>query len=439
MTSGPGTFRTLGYALRHRGDAPAILTGIARDHGDAVHVRAGPVAFYLLSNPAHVVDVLHASEDGFERTSNERRVNRRLLDDALFASEGTTRRRQRDLMEPVMFEALPAAQARTVTRHAARMADAWRDGARIDAMAHAEWMTRGMLVEALFGLDPAQPEGRRVAEALLAVNMATDTSPLGATALGDRLLEPRRKRFRELLAETSALIDGLARRRVEEGLTGEDGLTMLLRAGERAMTVEQARNETIGIYRGHLVTGGTLAWAWYLLSQHPEARDRVEREAAELGRDPEGIDDLHRLPFTVAVFLETIRLYPAAWVLGRRPVTDRVVAGTAVPAGSTVVVCPWVVQRDPRWWDEPDTFRPERFAEPLAGADHQGDAYLALGLGSKRCMGSHLLPVEAAFTLATVARRWRLELKPGHRPEIEAKATLKPRGGMPMTVRAATG
>jgi cytochrome P450 len=202
------------------------------------------------------------------------------------------------------------------------------------------------------------------------------------------------------------------------------------------MPPAQARDEVIGLYRGHLGVGAVLSWTWWLLSEHPDVRAEVEREADTLGRDPLEHADLARIPVTLGAFREAIRLYPTAWLLARRAVADHPVDGTTIPAGSNVLVSPWIVQRDPRSWDDPETFRPGRYDDPTVPSDHQGPAYAAQGFGSKRCMGMELLPMEAAFVVATVARRWRLELRRGHRVELLPKVTLKPKGGLPMVVRA---
>jgi cytochrome P450 len=178
-----------------------------------------------------------------------------------------------------------------------------------------------------------------------------------------------------------------------------------------------------------------LSWSWFLLSQNPDVRGQVEREAGALGGDPASLEDYHRLPVTAGAFREAIRLYPTAWLLARRAATDHRVNGTTIPAGASVLVSQWILQRDPRNWDDPEAFRPDRYADPFATSDRQAPAYFPQGLGSKRCMGMELLPVEVTLVLATVARRWRLDVPEGHRVELLPKVTLKPKGGLPMVVR----
>ena len=435
---GPRTFRMIGNAIRYRGDAPGMMTAIARRYGDVAFFRIGPVGFYLLSSPELAHDVLVASDGHFQRIAGERRVSGRLLHDALFASENPKHAEQRRLMEPVMYEQVPPAHAGTIARFAERMTSSWRDGVRIDVVAEADRMTRDLMVDVIFGVDPAEPDGRRLADAVMAANDALNAVMLGATPLGDRLPSPSRSRFRRSLAELDAAVDDLARSRIADGLEGDDILSMLLRAHDRAMPPAQARDEAIGLFRGQMGAGAVLSWTWLLLSQHPDVRARVEAEADALGRDPVGADDLAGLRVTAGSFREALRLYPTAWVLARKAVADHRVDGFTIPTGASVVVSPWILQRDPRSWDEPEAFRPERYEDPFETSDRQQPAYLPQGLGPKRCMGMRLLPVEIPFVLATVARRWRLDVQPGHRVELLPKVTLKPKGGLPMIPTART-
>jgi len=429
----------IGNGLRYRSDAPAMLTAIARAYGDVAFARIGPTSFYLLSNPDLAHDVLERSEDHFERIAGMRRVNERIVHEAVFASEGAAHAEQRRVLEPVMFHEAPRTHAGTVVRYARRMAESWRDGAELEVVAEAEHTTRDMLVEVLFGLDPAEPDGRRLADAVLATNDALNAILLGATPLGDRLPTRGRSRFRRRLAELDVTLADLARRRIDEGLTGDDVLTMFLRAGDPALSPELARDHALSQFRGHLGAGALLGWAWFLLSQQPGAAERLELEADALGRDPAAADDLRAIPWAMAVAHETLRLYPPAWLLARRTTADHRVDGTTIPAGSRVLISPWILHHYPRWWNDPEVFRPDRFEDPFRNADRLAPGYLALGLGSKRCLGIRFLPMEVALVVATVARRWRLELRPGHPVEPLAKATLRPKHGIAMIVRARNG
>ena len=186
---------------------------------------------------------------------------------------------------------------------------------------------------------------------------------------------------------------------------------------------------------GHETTANALAWSWYLLARHPEAERRLHAELdAALGGRPPGLADLARLPYARAVLAEAMRLYPPAWVIGRRCVAPFEVRGATLPARTVVLLSPYVVHRDPRWWPEPAAFRPERWA-PDAPERHKF-AYFPFGAGTRVCIGEQFAWMEGTLALATIAQRWRLRLAPGQTVAPQPMITLRPRGGMPMVAEA---
>jgi cytochrome P450 len=210
---------------------------------------------------------------------------------------------------------------------------------------------------------------------------------------------------------------------------------MLLRAtaGEREL-----RDQIVTmLLAGHETTASTLSWAWYLLSRHPEAAERLRVEAVEVlgDRTPE-FADLARLPYTGMVIQETMRLYPPVWALPRRAVTADEIGGYPVPAGADVMISPYTLHRHPRFWDEPDRFRPERFAADAPPVAHRY-AYVPFGAGPRICVGSHLGMLEATLVAAMVARRFRFEYAGTADPVPEAMLSLRIRGGLPVRVMPA--
>jgi cytochrome P450 len=201
------------------------------------------------------------------------------------------------------------------------------------------------------------------------------------------------------------------------------------------MTDAQFRDEVMTIFlAGHETTASALSWTWYLLSIHPDVRARMHEELDRVlaGRPPT-IEDLSQLAYTKQVVQEALRLYPPAWVVGRCPTEDDRIGGYFIPAGSLVFTCPWVTHRHPDFWEGPEGFDPERFA-PQRVAERPRFAYFPFGGGPRQCIGNTFALVEAQLVLATVAQRWRLDLVPGTRVQPEALITLRPRGGLPMTL-----
>jgi cytochrome P450 len=186
---------------------------------------------------------------------------------------------------------------------------------------------------------------------------------------------------------------------------------------------------------GHETTANALAWTFHLLAGNPSAQRRLGAELVEVLPDRlPSATDVARLPYTVAVVHEAMRLYPPAWVLARRLVEDRTVCGYALPAGSMIVSSPWVVHRDPQWWPRPDAFEPERWL--TAAPERPRYAYFPFGGGPRQCIGNSFAEMEAILVLAALCRHWTVTPVEGARIEPLALVTLRPAHGVPVTLTA---
>jgi cytochrome P450 len=182
-----------------------------------------------------------------------------------------------------------------------------------------------------------------------------------------------------------------------------------------------------------------LAWTWYLLARHPEIAARLAAQVDEvLGDRCPGFDDLARLPLARMAVEEAMRLYPPVWGVGRQAIAEDTVGGYRLPAGAVVNLSPWVTHRHPAVWSDPDRFDPDRFA-PEQAAGRPRFAYFPFSGGPRQCIGETFALVEAQIVVAMVLQRFRLGLRPGQVVEPEAHLTLRPRGGLPMTVEPRPG
>jgi cytochrome P450 len=200
------------------------------------------------------------------------------------------------------------------------------------------------------------------------------------------------------------------------------------------MSDRQLRDEVVTLFlAGHETTANALTWASYLLSTHVAVARRLRDEVDQAlqGRVPTA-SDLPTLAYTRMVIDETLRLYPPAWITNRRAIEEDTVCGYRIPADATVSISPYVTQRDPALWENPEGFDPDRFApERSAGRAHY--AYFPFGGGPRQCIGKGFALMESTLVLALLAQRYELHLMPGRRVETEAVATLRPRYGMWMT------
>ena len=197
------------------------------------------------------------------------------------------------------------------------------------------------------------------------------------------------------------------------------------------MTDRQLRDEAITLFlAGHETTASTLSWTWWLLAQNPVVEGKLHAELdAILGDRAPCLDDLPRLAYTGHVITESLRLYPAAWGMARLVVEDHEIAGYPVTKGMGVAMVQWVVHRDPRWYDAPDEFRPERWENDL-WKQLPRFAYFPFGGGPRQCIGNAFALMEATLILATIARKFRLRLEANHPVAPLASLTLRPRHGV---------
>ncbi|MGL5852452.1 MAG: cytochrome P450, partial [Phycicoccus sp.] len=223
-----------------------------------------------------------------------------------------------------------------------------------------------------------------------------------------------------------------------EGDRPDDMLQLLMDARDEAgepMSARQLRDETMTLYiAGHETTGNTLVWAYHLLSQNPEVFDRMAAEIDEIVGDRlPTMDDYRLLKYTEAVVKETLRLYPAAWLLRFTAASDVEIGGHHVDEGTDVWMSQWATHRDPRWFPEADRFRPERWVGDAA-SDIPSHAWFPFGGGQHVCLGNRFALVEAVLVLATIARRFRLQVEPGLELPPQPLLTLQPGRDVPARV-----
>jgi cytochrome P450 len=246
---------------------------------------------------------------------------------------------------------------------------------------------------------------------------------------------PMNIRVERAIRRLERILHAVIAERRKSGEDRGDLLSMLLRAQDeesgRRMTDTQLRDEVMTLFMaGHETTANTLAWTWFLLSQHPEveARLHAELDTVLAGRPPE-FGDLPRLPYTESVINETLRVYPTVWMVGRENIEPLELGGYPIPVGTTLFMPQWVIHRDLRWFDDPDAFRPERWEGGLMQRLHRY-AYFPFGGGPRICIGNNFALMEAALVLATVAQKFRLRLADDARVTPLPTMTLRPADGV---------
>jgi cytochrome P450 len=426
-----------------RRDTLGFLQRLASEYGDISQLTVGPQRVFFINHPEYAKDVLVTSQRNFLKGRGLERA-KLLLGNGLLTSEGEFHRRQRRLAQPAFHRERIASYGTVMAAYGARACGRWRDGATYDVAQEMMQLTLAIVGKTLFDAD-IEREAREIGDALTTTFELFSLAMYPFSELLDRLPLPSIIRFRRARARLDATIFRMIEERRSASLNGGDLdrgdlLSMLLLAQDAegdagGMTDEQLRDEAMTLLvAGHETTANALSWTWYLLSEHPdvEARLHAEVDTVLAGRTP-AADDVPRLPYTRMVLSESMRLYPPAWVLGRRAITDHELDGYVIPARSIVLLSQYIAHRDPRFFPQPERFDPERWT-PEAQAARPKLAYFPFGAGARQCIGEQFAWMEAILVLATIAQRWRLRLVEGHPVEPCPLITLRPRHGMRMTV-----
>jgi cytochrome P450 len=426
-TSPPGPKGSLlfGHLGELRRDALAFYTRCARDYGDVVALRFGWKRVYLLSHPDHIEQVLVTDSRNFTKHFGLR-LNRMLLGEGLLTSEGEFWLRQRRLIQPAFLREAVAGYGSAMVELAQRLVADWHDGETRDVHSDLTRLTLEIAAKTMFGVDFHDAAGPVIAEALDDVSDTFRARFYRLIPLPDFVPTPANLRLRRAIGRLDAILfDLIAQRKHGDG-KGTDLLSILMRArdeGDGRMTDRQVRDEAMTLFlAGHDTTALALSWGLYLLAQHPDVAAKLRSELCTvLGDRPATSADVSRLPFTDAVVHEIMRLYPPAYIIGRQAIAPFDVGGYQLPAGATVLMSQWVVQRDPRFYEEPERFYPERWLEGLARRLPKF-AYFPFGGGPRVCVGNTFAMLEAVLVLATLARKYGFSVTPG--PPVRPRPTI---------------
>jgi cytochrome P450 len=432
-----GDFLT-GHMREFHRDPFNFVTRCAREYGDIVRVRLLFIPAYFIFHPDHVESVLATNNRNFIKPRPVRTpFFKRMVGNGLLSSENSFWLRQRRLVQPAFHKERIASYGAVAVAQAGRMLVSWQDGQILDVHQEMMRLTLGIVTKSLFDADISQ-ESANVGEA---INRALEPFASIATLrwyLDNRLPTPGHKRFHRAMQQLDEIIFQIIRGRRASGQDQGDLLSELLRAEDEdghRMTDQQLRDEVFTlILAGHETTALALTWAWYLLAEHPEVERKLaaEIESVLQGRTP-GVADIQRLPYTEMVIKESLRLYPPGWAIGRQAVRACEVGGYQVPAGMQIYMFQWVLHRDPRYFSEPEEFRPERWSDDLARRLPRF-AYFPFGGGPRVCIGNAFAMMEAILLLATIAQKFRLKLEPEQLVKPLASITLRPQSGIKVRV-----
>ncbi len=440
VPQGPKGNFLLGVMLEFNRDSLAFLERLARDYGDVVRTRFFYVPAYFLYHPDHIEYVLATNSRNFIKPLSFRTpFFNRLVGNGLLTSEGEFWRRQRRLAQPAFHRERISAYARIMVRDTEEMLATWRDGEIRDTHRDMMRLTMEVVTHTLFNANVSD-DADKVARSLSILVEPFSSQATLKWILDNRLPTPTNRRFHKVAAQLDEVIYRIiGQRRAGNGQDQGDLLSMLLQAHDEdgsQMTDKQLRDEVITLFlAGQETTALTLVWAWYLLALHPEAEETLWQELDEVlqGRAPEAAD-VPQLKFTEMIAKESMRLYPPAYVVGREAVNECEIGGYLVPPRTQVFMPTWVVHRDPRFFEEPDKFKPERWT-PEFISNLPKYAYFPFGGGPRVCIGNTFAMMEIVLLLATIAQKFRLNLVSKHPVELQPAMSLRPRNGIRMKIK----
>ncbi|WP_216318403.1 cytochrome P450 [Deinococcus aestuarii] len=438
---GPRGHGVLGNLPELRRDALGFLRHSRAAYGDVFRLRFGPRDVLVVAQPGAAREVLVTRAGSFRKGRGIQKMQD-FLGNGLLTAEGEVWRSHRRLMQPAFHHAALEGMATEIAQATrpllARLEAASQSGDEVDVASEMLHVTLRAVAAVLFGAALEERDLRVVEREL--PPLLTRTTNRVRSVVDWELPTPSLWRERAAARALDGIVHRIIRERRASGSEGGDLLGMLLAArdeeGGGGLSDAELRDEVMTLFlAGHETTATLLTFLFLELSRHPGVRGRVQAEVREvLGDRTPTAGDARNLPLLNACIQETLRLYPPAWLVPRQATEPVTVAGVPLPEGTNVSVNIFLLQRNARYWDQPDAFRPQRWL----GGGRTPEAFMPFGAGARMCIGNHLALMEAAIIAALVLRDFTLDVPGGGPTGLVAGVTLKPDGTVQARVRAAS-
>jgi len=419
-----------GFDLGGSDESLARMRSYFAEFGDIYRVFAPARGTfnYVINHPDDVKRVLLSNHRNYTKGEGMDRV-KILLGNGIMTSEGDFWRRQRRMMQPAFHRRIIDQFTALISEVNGRIMERWAAkaavGEPVNISDDTSELTLEIVLRSIFGTDLARLERQ------MGVN------PFAVVAKDQNRDLKFAFRFRSL----ARLVGELIERRRREPEEHFDFLAMLMATRDRDTEAGMSDREMIDevltlIVAGHETTASSLAWTWYLISQHGEVAAGLRAEADAVADEGAlGLDGAEALRYTHQVVQESLRLYPPGWLFTRRALEADELGGFAIPARTDVFICPFLLHRHPAYWDRPELFRPERFAGADAEERHRF-SYIPFSVGPRHCIGENMAMFEMLVHLQQASRRFRLSRAGGEPIELEAQINLRPRSNLMMNVEA---
>jgi cytochrome P450 len=439
IVSGPKGNLLLGSLRPFSRDPLAFFTEIMAKYGEIVHFKLGPYPVYLISNPAMLYEMFVEKVDMLHKDSVTKGVMAKTMGNGILLSDGDFWRKNRRLMQPAFHHKRIETYANIAVEQAHKALASWQDGQEIEIREAFNKITLGIVAKTLFDVE-AGSAATVITESIGVLQEIATQRFQAVIPVPDWMPTPVRVRQKKLSEKVQQAVMNLIAERRQRNQDRGDLLSMLLNATDEngvGLSDIELRDEIVTLFlAGYDTTALTLSWARYLLAQNPQAEAALYHEVDTVlaGKAPT-FEDLKRLPYTNQVVKETLRLYPPAWFNSRQPIAPITLGGHQIPKGALIMSCIYSMHRHPNYWEDPNAFKPERFAE-AAGLEKSLPkfTYYPFGGGQRICIGQQFALMEIPLVLATLVQGGYFKLvDPALKVTPKPEITLSP--CEPMMVR----
>ncbi|MEL6591224.1 MAG: cytochrome P450 [Bacteroidota bacterium] len=432
-------------------DRLGFLQRCNQEYEGIVPLQLGDELVCVLNDPGYITEVLKRPRVFIK--DKETQALEGLVGKGLVTSEGDFWARQRRLAQPIFRQKNIDAYANVMVEYTQRMLESWQDGAIRDVSADMMRLALDIVMKTLLGQEVQDVAAQRINNVLeifqdwldhnSAVAVAATLAEIGEQQIqtSPESSESIDKEYQDAIALFDETVYDIINYRRANGLTGNDLLGLLMQVEDAddgtRMTDQQLRDESATfIVAGHETTANLLSWTWMLLAQNPQVRERLNAELKTVlnGRPPT-VADLPQLTYADWVLKESLRLYPPAFEFAREAAEDYELDGYIIPKGTTVLGSQWAMHRNPHYFNEPETFQPERWDNDLEKQLPRG-VYFPFNDGPRVCIGKRFSIMEALLLLATISQQFQLDLVPDQIIEPRTSIALKPKYGLQVVLKA---
>ena len=439
---GPAGLPLLGITAQVRKDPLGFFARIASDYEGLSVLPLGLDKIYLLNSPDTLKHVFITNWRNYRKSDFYNKL-RPFFGEGIVTSDGDLWRRQRQQMNPAFHRDSLQRIGQIMRTATSDKILAWRDrpaDQTFDMAAEMTELTLAIVMESLFDAD-IKGRTATIAHAVDTMTEVFERRVWAVPDFHDKPVSPLYWRQRRARAALDKIVFDIIERRVQSGDAGSDLLGMLLSAKDpdtgEGMSVTQLRDETTTLLAtGHESTANATVWVLYTISQYPEIEAKIREEIDRVcGNGTPTDEELRNLTYQRMVIEEVMRLYPPAWTASRTAIEDDVIDGYDIPAGSNVMVSPFVIQRNPRYWPDPERLDPMRFT-PEQQANRPKFAYIPFAGGPRNCIGANFAMMELQIVITMLLQAFRLELAPQPPIEREAFISIRPKHGIKFTSHA---